>query len=91
MYSNVELRNGLKTRTFGQKLYIFESIDSTNTCAKTLANAGTDEGAVVFAEHQTSGRGRFGRTWHSETGSNLLFSLIIRPVLGSRPAARQLP
>ena len=33
---------------------------------------------VVFASHQTSGRGRFGRTWHSNRGESLTMSLILR-------------
>jgi BirA family transcriptional regulator, biotin operon repressor / biotin---[acetyl-CoA-carboxylase] ligase len=81
MYSKEELQNGLNTRIFGNKIFTYESIDSTNACAKTLAGNGMEEGAVVFAEYQTAGRGRLGRTWESESGSNLLFSTIIRPAL----------
>ncbi len=81
MYSKEELQNGLTTFIFGKKIFTYDSIDSTNTCAKTLASAGAEEGAVVIAEYQTAGRGRLGRTWQAESGSNLLFSTIIRPKL----------
>ena len=79
MYSEEELQRGLTTQVFGRKIFTYDSIDSTNTCAKTLANNGAEEGTVVIADHQTAGRGRLGRIWHVEPGSSLLFSIIIRP------------
>lgn len=79
MYSKQELLNGLSTTVLGNKLFLFETIDSTNTCAKTLAEAGVEEGAIVLAESQSEGRGRLGRTWISDPGKNLLFSCILRP------------
>jgi BirA family transcriptional regulator, biotin operon repressor / biotin---[acetyl-CoA-carboxylase] ligase len=81
MYSKEELQSGLNTRIFGKKIFTYDSIDSTNACAKTLASTGAEEGTVVIAEYQTAGRGRLGRTWQAESGSNLLFSTIIRPTL----------
>jgi BirA family transcriptional regulator, biotin operon repressor / biotin---[acetyl-CoA-carboxylase] ligase len=79
MFSKEELQSGLNTKIFGRKLFVYDSIDSTNSCAKVLANGGIEEGAIVIADHQTEGRGRQGRSWQSEPGCNLLFSLIIRP------------
>src|SRR5262249_22102167 len=35
------------------------------------------EGTVVIAESQTAGRGRLGRTWHSERESGIYFWLIL--------------
>jgi len=86
MYSKEELLKGVSTRVIGNKLFVFDSIDSTNTCAKTLADAGMEDGAVVFAEHQTAGKGRNGRAWISEPGKNLLFSVILRPKLPKEQA-----
>lgn len=79
MYSEKELQSGLTTKVFGRKLYVYDSVDSTNACAKTFATKGAEEGTVVIADHQTEGRGRFGRAWLAESGCNLLFSVIIRP------------
>lgn len=79
--SKETLQSGLDTRLFGSKLFFFESIDSTNACAKTLAQAGSTEGTVVAAEFQTQGRGRHGRPWTARSGENLLFSVILRPSL----------
>ena len=81
MISKEEIQKGLKTRVIGKKLFVFESIDSTNACAKTLAETGTPEGTVVLADHQTAGRGRMGRSWTSEPNLNLLFSIVLRPAL----------
>jgi BirA family transcriptional regulator, biotin operon repressor / biotin---[acetyl-CoA-carboxylase] ligase len=81
MYSRDELQSGLTTHIFGRKIFTYQSIDSTNACAKILAAAGAEEGTIVFAEYQTAGRGRLGRSWLAEPEKNLLFSLIIRPTI----------
>jgi len=36
---------------------------------------------VIFAERQTAGRGRFGRSWASAAHRGLWFSLLLRPAL----------
>ncbi len=64
---------------FGKKVYTFETIDSTNSCARALAACWADEGTIVIAEEQTAGRGRLGRSWVAAPGENLTFSLILRP------------
>ena len=51
---------------------------STNDAAKKWAEAGAPDGAVVTADHQTAGRGRLGRSWHSPPGVNLYLSRIYR-------------
>lgn len=81
MLSKTLIQERLQTRFVGRKLFVFETIDSTNACAKTLAEAGTEEGAVVLAEFQTQGKGRLGRQWEAEANENLLFSVILRPSL----------
>ncbi len=86
MISKESVLKGLKTQVVGKKLFVFESIDSTNACAKTLAETGTPEGTVVVADFQTSGRGRLGRPWISEPGANLLFSIVLRPTLKKESA-----
>jgi BirA family biotin operon repressor/biotin-[acetyl-CoA-carboxylase] ligase len=73
----------LKPARFGKTVYAFETIDSTNAFARTLAVRGHAEGTLVYAEHQTRGRGRWGRTWESAKGKGLIFSLVLRPAPGS--------
>src|SRR5580700_6084672 len=53
-------------------------IGSTMTEASQLAAAGVPSGTLVGAEEQTAGQGRHGRVWHSEPGSGLYVSIIIR-------------
>lgn len=57
----------------------FNSIESTNTSAKQLAVDGAPHGTVLIADHQTGGRGRRGRSFHSPAGSGIYMSVILRP------------
>jgi BirA family transcriptional regulator, biotin operon repressor / biotin---[acetyl-CoA-carboxylase] ligase len=77
------LAGALRTRQFGKTVYAFDAIDSTNQFAKSLALRGHGEGTLVYAEHQTRGRGRWGRSWESSRGKGLIFSILLRPE--SRP------
>lgn len=81
MLDKEEIVRGLNTRIMGRKTFVFETIDSTNACTKTLGDAGMEEGAVVLAEFQTTGRGRHGRPWLAQPGQNLLFSVLLRPAM----------
>jgi BirA family biotin operon repressor/biotin-[acetyl-CoA-carboxylase] ligase len=62
----------------GFRLHRFATLGSTNDEAKALARAGAPEGTLVWADEQTAGRGRRGRTWLSPPG-NLYLSLVLRP------------
>ena len=42
-------------------------------------SASIKEGLVVFAEHQTAGRGQRGNRWESAAGKGLWFSILLRP------------
>lgn len=63
----------------GRSLTFLETTDSTNERALELLATGAAEGSMVVADHQTTGRGRRGRSWESPPGSGLLFSLVLRP------------
>lgn len=69
----------LRTKHFGHSCYVFDTIDSTNTFARSLALRGAEEGTLVVAEYQTAGRGRWGRVWHSHKGKSISISLVVRP------------
>lgn len=62
----------------------FDSVGSTNTEAAVQASQGAAEGLCVMAEQQTAGRGRQARTWISEKGSGLYFSVVLRPKFDTR-------
>lgn len=51
---------------------------STSTLLLSRAEAGAAAGSVLAARHQTAGRGRRGRSWVSEAGDSLTFSLLWR-------------
>ena len=60
-------------------IHWFDSLDSTNNRAKLLALQGAPHGTVLIAGHQTGGRGRMGRSFHSPAGSGLYLSVLLRP------------
>lgn len=61
----------------------FETVDSTMTVAARLAKEGCEHGTVVVADEQTAGIGRHGHAWHSERGTGLYVSIVLRV---ARPA-----
>jgi BirA family transcriptional regulator, biotin operon repressor / biotin---[acetyl-CoA-carboxylase] ligase len=73
------LKASLGNSLFSTHILHLESIDSTNRLLRELALKGGPEGTLVLAEEQTAGRGRRGRIWTSPAGSNLLFSILLRP------------
>ena len=54
-------------------------VPSTGSTNADLLAAGGAEGQVLAAEEQTAGRGRMGRTWVSQPGAALTFSVLLRP------------
>lgn len=73
------LESRLNTAKIGRPLQIFPETDSTNEeIRRCLA---LPEGAVVIADRQTQGRGRHGRSWHSEPGTGLYLSALLKPNL----------
>jgi BirA family biotin operon repressor/biotin-[acetyl-CoA-carboxylase] ligase len=52
---------------------------STQDELSRLEDEGCSEGTVVIAGSQTSGRGRYGRTWYSPPGLGIYVSTLLRP------------
>ena len=73
------LSNISKNCPFRGSLHWFDTIDSTNTQAKQLAQEGAPHGTVVIAGRQTAGRGRMGRQFASPAGSGAYLSVVLRP------------
>lgn len=69
----------LANRLEGRLVHVFESSRSTMVEAARLVNEGAGHGTLVIAHEQTAGQGRHGHHWHSEPGSGLYLSLILRP------------
>jgi BirA family biotin operon repressor/biotin-[acetyl-CoA-carboxylase] ligase len=55
-------------------IHHYPAVDSTMRAA-----AGLEPGSVVLAGQQTAGQGRHGRSWHSEAGSGIYCSIVLKP------------
>jgi len=69
----------LQTKCFGRSVHVYNQVDSTQNIAFEFVKQGAVEGTLILAEHQTAGRGRMGRVWHSPTGKGIWMSLILMP------------
>ena len=74
-----ELQADLASGVVGREIIVLEQTASTNDAILQIANANSKEGLVVFAEHQTAGRGQRGNRWESAAGKGLWFSILLRP------------
>lgn len=64
----------------GQRKILLDEVDSTNAyCARQLRSDAPPEGTLFAAKQQTSGRGQTGKSWWSEAGKNLTFSIALYP------------
>lgn len=61
----------------------FDTITSTNDVLKEMARAGAPHGTVLVAGHQTGGRGRLGRSFHSPADVGIYLSVLLRPNCGA--------
>ena len=63
----------------GRRIAVWNRVGSTNDLAASAASSLANEGLVVLAEEQTSGRGSRGRTWTAPPGSSILMSVLLFP------------
>lgn len=69
-----------KTLFIGKNIIYLPACHSTNEVAEELLRSGkTPEGTVIYAEHQTQGKGQAGNVWVSEPGKNITLSIILKP------------
>ncbi len=71
----------------GMQLIPLGRVDSTNEEAIRRCRAGAADGCVIWAEQQSQGRGRRGRSWLSPRG-NLYLSIVVRPRVPSTAYAQ---
>ena len=69
--SNLILPNGQ-----AYTIHKYNKLDSTNTFLRQHCMDLQDY-AVIWAEEQTHGRGRFNRIWYSSPGKDLTFSILL--------------
>ncbi len=79
-----------KKKIIANEIIELDQVSSTNDYAYQLALDGKQEGCVVVATEQTTGKGRLGRKWDSPAYLGLWFSIILRPT-AQAPAATLYP
>jgi len=78
-----QLETALPGAIIGREIIVLERTSSTNDAIARVASADglalKSDGLVLFAEHQTDGRGQRGNRWESAVGKGLWFSILLRP------------
>jgi BirA family biotin operon repressor/biotin-[acetyl-CoA-carboxylase] ligase len=82
------LRRALGECTIGREIVVLEETTSTNDAVLRMATPNTREGLVLFAEHQTAGRGQRNNRWESAAHKGLWFSILLRPIIDLSKSAR---
>jgi BirA family biotin operon repressor/biotin-[acetyl-CoA-carboxylase] ligase len=80
------IRHRLHSHAVGKRVVCVESCASTNDLAWKAALEGAPHGTAFFAEEQTEGRGRHGRSWLSPRGTGILCSILLRPAIEAERA-----
>ena len=70
----------METLFIGKNYLKFDELPSTNSwLMERLSVQNFPEGTIVFAKHQSDGKGQRGTSWTSEQMSSLTFSLLLKP------------
>lgn len=83
-----ELQAQLGGLVIGREIVVLETTTSTNDSILQMTSRETNEGLVIFAEHQTAGRGQRGNRWESAAHKGLWFSMLLRPKIVIDQSAR---
>lgn len=91
LYNQETIEKYLQTKWLGRNLLFYDSVGSTNDRVHQLADdldgKAAPHGTVVAADRQTAGKGRRGRAWESPSGTNIYFSLLLRPTFAPDKAS----
>jgi BirA family biotin operon repressor/biotin-[acetyl-CoA-carboxylase] ligase len=82
------LRHAPDRRLIGRAVVVLEKATSTNDVILDMAARSATEGLVVFAEHQTAGRGQRYNRWESPAHKGLWFSILLQPKIEIGESAR---
>lgn len=72
-----QITAGRMFKRIARRVELVQTTTSTNDGIWAAAHNEPLDGYVIFAEHQTAGRGRMGRSWHSPTGASVMFSVLL--------------
>src|SRR5438045_9780481 len=73
-----ELQAHFACAIIGRQIIVREQTGSTNDAILRVATPSSKEGLVLFAEHQTAGRGQRGNRWESLAANGLGLSIVLR-------------
>ncbi|MFN2542783.1 MAG: biotin--[acetyl-CoA-carboxylase] ligase [Chthoniobacterales bacterium] len=82
------LREALGDCLIGREIVVLEETTSTSDSVLERVHRGAPEGLVVFAEHQTAGRGQRVNRWESAAHKGLWFSILLRPKIDIGESSR---
>jgi BirA family transcriptional regulator, biotin operon repressor / biotin---[acetyl-CoA-carboxylase] ligase len=77
----------LGTKVVGRRIAVWNRVTSTNDLAARASSSPANDGLVVLAEEQSSGRGRRGRSWSAPPGSSILMSVLLFPPIPLQDSA----
>ena len=80
-----EIKEDLNTEFLGNRIYYFNTIDTTQNFAMSIASKKNEDGSIIISKKQTGGRGRMKRKWKSPVGG-IWMSIIIHPKFDVRYA-----
>ena len=83
-----ELQAHFACAIIGRQIIVLEQTGSTNDAILRVATPSSKEGLVLFAEHQTAGRGQRGNRWESVAAKGLWFSILLRPKISVNDSAQ---
>ena len=72
-----KIKANLKTKHIGREILIYNRTSSTNDIAAEYAKNRKNHGLAIFAEEQTTGRGRAGTKWHTARADSILCSIVL--------------
>ena len=72
-----KIKANLNTKRIGREVLVYNRTSSTNDIAERYARDKGNDGLAIFAEEQTSGRGRAGNKWHSKRSDSILCSILL--------------
>ena len=72
-----KIKGLMETKIIGKKIIFFDEIGSTQKEIRKLAEQKVENGTIVITNYQTDGIGTHNRTWFSEKGKNISFSLVL--------------
>jgi BirA family transcriptional regulator, biotin operon repressor / biotin---[acetyl-CoA-carboxylase] ligase len=79
MFDIQSFERNLRTQWLGANFLYREEAGSTNTEMKKIRSGELVHGTVLLADSQLKGRGQYDRSWYSEPGKNLTFTIGFRP------------